>query len=343
MSLRSMTGFGRARTELTQAVLGGGAGAAGTGVAIVVEVRSVNLKGLEVKLRLPRSLLHEEPALIRRVKGSLERGRVDVTIDLQAERSAAAAVVDVARVAAVIAALQDIAAAHPQVSTSMTGGELLGVPGVFVRTGDDEHAIVVDDTLMAAVNAAVDEATRNLVRARDEEGTGLTLELRRRRDSIARLVDEVAGRTASAVADKQAKLRERLGVLLGEHLEPGRLVAELALMAERLDIPRNWLACACTSSSSTNCCRPRAAVAASISCARSSCARPIRSPANAPTPTPPIWSSSSRPRSSDCANKPKTSSRACRRRHHRSRRHRRRHHRRRHHRRHHRRRHRRCC
>jgi uncharacterized protein (TIGR00255 family) len=231
-----MTGFGRARTELTQAVLGGGAGAAGTGVAIVVEVRSVNLKGLEVKLRLPRSLLHEEPALIRRVKGSLERGRVDVTIDLQAERSAAAAVVDVARVAAVIAALQDIAAAHPQVSTSMTGGELLGVPGVFVRTGDDEHAIVVDDTLMAAVNAAVDEATRNLVRARDEEGTGLTLELRRRRDSIARLVDEVAGRTASAVADKQAKLRERLGVLLGEHLEPGRLVAELALMAERLDI-----------------------------------------------------------------------------------------------------------
>ncbi len=236
MSLRSMTGFGRARTELTQAVLGGGAGAAGTGVAIVVEVRSVNLKGLEVKLRLPRSLLHEEPALIRRVKGSLERGRVDVTIDLQAERSAAAAVVDVARVAAVIAALQDIAAAHPQVSTSMTGGELLGVPGVFVRTGDDEHAIVVDDTLMAAVNAAVDEATRNLVRARDEEGTGLTLELRRRRDSIARLVDEVAGRTASAVADKQAKLRERLGVLLGEHLEPGRLVAELALMAERLDI-----------------------------------------------------------------------------------------------------------
>jgi uncharacterized protein (TIGR00255 family) len=236
MSLRSMTGFGRARTELTQAVLGGGAGAAGTGVAIVVEVRSVNLKGLEVKLRLPRSLLHEEPALIRRVKGSLERGRVDVTIDLQAERSAAAAVVDVARVAAVIAALQDIAAAHPQVSTSMTGGELLGVPGVVVRTGDDEHAIVVDDTLMAAVNAAVDEATRNLVRARDEEGTGLTLELRRRRDSIARLVDEVAGRTASAVADKQAKLRERLGVLLGEHLEPGRLVAELALMAERLDI-----------------------------------------------------------------------------------------------------------
>jgi uncharacterized protein (TIGR00255 family) len=236
MSLRSMTGFGRARTELTQAVLGGGAGAAGTGVAIVVEVRSVNLKGLEVKLRLPRSLLHEEPALTRRVKGALERGRVDVTIDLQAERSAAAAVVDVARVAAVIAALQDIAAAHPQVSTSMTGGELLGVPGVFVRTGDDEHAIVVDDTLMAAVNAAVDEATRNLVRARDEEGTGLTLELRRRRDSIARLVDEVAGRTASAVADKQAKLRERLGVLLGEHLEPGRLVAELALMAERLDI-----------------------------------------------------------------------------------------------------------
>jgi uncharacterized protein YicC (UPF0701 family) len=69
-----------------------------------------------------------------------------------------------------------------------------------------------------------------------EERDLLTLELRRRKDSIARLVDDVAARTATAVADKQAKLRERLAVLLGEHLEPGRLVAELALMAERLDV-----------------------------------------------------------------------------------------------------------
>lgn len=232
MSLRSMTGFGRARTELAPAP----GGTAGGGIAVLVEVRSVNLKGLEVKIRLPRALVPEEPALMRRVKSALERGRVDVSIELQAERSTAAAVVDEARVDAVIAALQAIARSHPEVSSSMTGGELLGLPGVFLRPTDDEHAIVVDDTLMAAVNAAVDEATRGLVRARADEGAGLTLELRRRKDSIARLVDDVAARTATAVADKQAKLRERLAVLLGEHLEPGRLVAELALMAERLDV-----------------------------------------------------------------------------------------------------------
>jgi uncharacterized protein (TIGR00255 family) len=236
MSLRSMTGFGRARTELAPALAPGAGAGAGGGIAVLVEVRSVNLKGLEVKIRLPRALVPEEPALMRRVKSVVERGRVDVSIELQAERSTAAAVVDEARVDAVIAALQAIARSHPEVSASMTGGELLGLPGVFLRPADDEHAIVVDDTLMAAVNAAVDEATRGLVRARADEGAGLTLELRRRKDSIARLVDDVAARTATAVADKQAKLRERLAVLLGEHLEPGRLVAELALMAERLDV-----------------------------------------------------------------------------------------------------------
>ena len=236
MSLRSMTGFGRARTELAPALAPGAGAGAGGGIAVLVEVRSVNLKGLEVKIRLPRALVPEEPALMRRVKSVLERGRVDVSIELQAERSTAAAVVDEARVDAVIAALQAIARSHPEVSASMTGGELLGLPGVFLRPADDEHVIVVDDTLMAAVNAAVDEATRGLVRARADEGAGLTLELRRRKDSIARLVDDVAARTATAVADKQAKLRERLAVLLGEHLEPGRLVAELALMAERLDV-----------------------------------------------------------------------------------------------------------
>ena len=76
-ALKSMTGFGRASRDVA-------------GVSVAVEVRSVNHKGLDVKVRLPRQSGALEEQIGRRVRAALERGRVDVTVDVartQAARS----------------------------------------------------------------------------------------------------------------------------------------------------------------------------------------------------------------------------------------------------------------
>src|SRR5437867_11362459 len=68
-SLRSMTGFGRAE-------------AGGDGVAVTVEARSVNHRHLDIALRLPRTLGAFEMDARRLIQSRLERGRIDVTVQL---------------------------------------------------------------------------------------------------------------------------------------------------------------------------------------------------------------------------------------------------------------------
>lgn len=225
-TLRSMTGFGR--------------GTAPThGGTVVVELRAVNHKGLEVKCRLPRALLAHEPQLHRTCKVRLERGRVDLNVELVKDHSGqgSASVVDVERVDAVVAALQGIAARHPGVAPTLTGGELLSVPGVLVRQSDvDADSDVAGPEQLAAVDAAVDAALAGLVLAREAEGRGLVLELTRRKDAIVGLVDQIEARTQTQVQEKADKLRERLTAILKDFAEPARIVAETAALAERLDV-----------------------------------------------------------------------------------------------------------
>ena len=75
-AMRSMTGFGRSQREAH-------------GVRAVVEVKSVNHKGLDVKVRLPRDAGQLESEIVQLVKGACERGRVDVSVDIVAVEPAA--------------------------------------------------------------------------------------------------------------------------------------------------------------------------------------------------------------------------------------------------------------
>src|SRR3989442_5541034 len=67
--VRSMTGFGRAE-------------ASGESIAVTVEARSVNHRHLDVALRLPRAFAALELEARRLVQSRLERGRVDVNLQL---------------------------------------------------------------------------------------------------------------------------------------------------------------------------------------------------------------------------------------------------------------------
>jgi uncharacterized protein (TIGR00255 family) len=222
-TISSMTGFGRGRFELQG------------GIAVVAEAKTVNHKGLEVKLRLPRSLAADEVALTKQVRTRLERGRVDVNIDVVSLTPAAAFAFDHARVAAIVDAVQQLAHTHPQLVPTLTAGELLRLPGVVVEGASSDH-VVDDAALSAAAAAALDEAIAALLASRAAEGAGLLEVVRGHRDSIARLTEEIAQRMEGAVADKRQKLQERLQAVLQEHLEPARLVAEVSLLAERLDV-----------------------------------------------------------------------------------------------------------
>jgi len=224
--MRSMTGFGRGNAEQGR-------------VRATVDVRSVNHRFLDLKLRgAPLQPVLEE-AVTSKLRGAVERGSVAVTVHLVRQGEGATRIdLDVAkhthRMLADLA--RELALPAPDLAL------VLSQPGVVI-TGDDHR----DDTDDAAVLAAVDAALAQLSKMRETEGAALARELLSRLDELAQLKATVARLAADLPERTHKKLQARMEKLLADEaqdrsndiaawIDPARLSQELAVLADRADV-----------------------------------------------------------------------------------------------------------
>ncbi|HXD99254.1 MAG TPA: YicC/YloC family endoribonuclease [Candidatus Acidoferrum sp.] len=220
-----MTGFGRAELR-------------GDTLVVTVEARSVNHRHLDVALRVPRALAALELDARRAIAARLERGRVDVSVQVAAvnEQASQRIVTDTALAREYVARARALAAevADLGVTGGVTLEWLLHRPGV-VRTEEAEPADVV--VPWAVLEQALGRALDELVARREAEGERLGQELRSLHAELAATVDIMAGRAPAAVARREQRLRERLQALLGAAgVDEGRIVTEAAIWADKADI-----------------------------------------------------------------------------------------------------------
>jgi uncharacterized protein (TIGR00255 family) len=220
-----MTGFGRAELR-------------GDTLVVTVEARSVNHRHLDIALRLPRALTALELDARRAIATRLERGRVDVSVQVAAvaEQASQRIVTDAALAREYVARARALATdvADLDVTGGLTLEWLLQRPGV-VRMEEAEPADVVVPwpILEQALSRALDE----LVARRTAEGQRLAQELRSLHAELAATVDTMAGRAPSAVARREQRLRERLHTLLGAAgVDEARVVTEAAVWADKADV-----------------------------------------------------------------------------------------------------------
>jgi uncharacterized protein (TIGR00255 family) len=207
-----MTGFGRGSVDAGQRRLR-------------VEIRSVNHRGLDLKIRSGESDAFCDSEIARAVRAAVERGAVTVLI--RDESAAASAGIDEARVRALYGVLerlrQELKIAEPV--TLGTVGAYLGASHGAALSGES-----LWEVLRPAVEAALDELTA--MRAR--EGAALAADLGARRSRLGELTATLRARAATLPEKFAQRLHERLAGQTG--IEPGRLAQEVALMAERLDV-----------------------------------------------------------------------------------------------------------
>lgn len=216
-----MTGFGRAE------------GQAG-GHGFIWELRSVNGRGLDLRLRLPPGCDALEPAL-RDAAAALRRGNVTANLTLVREAEA--------RVAIDPAALEAVLAVATALAARIAGAPppraeaLLALPGVM-RVGREEFDPTADPGSGAALQAGFAEALAALLAAREAEGARIAGVVGTLLDEIASLRDTAAGQAA----DQPRLHRERLAESLRQLLEAAppvpdeRLAQEIALLATRSDV-----------------------------------------------------------------------------------------------------------
>jgi len=217
--MRSMTGFG-----LGEASLGGG--------KLAVEIRGVNHRFLDVRVRVPRELGDLAGFVEQVAREKLTRGRYEVALRVDGV-ALGAPVLDRDRARAAFRALSELRdelAPGTEVPLSLLGS----IPDLFVSPIDREI-----ERLREATRAAFEAAVKALDTMRAHEGKALGEDLMKRLSSVRRLAREVERRAPDVVEAHRKRLRERADRLRASteiDVEPGRLELEIAIFAERSDI-----------------------------------------------------------------------------------------------------------
>ncbi len=221
MALYSMTAFARADVEHA-------------GWRGIFEVKSVNGRGLEVRVRVPAILDGFDIHLRKHAGTRLGRGTVFVNLTLQETDPASDFKIDEARLARLVA-LAGTLRDRPEIAPARLDG-LMRLPGV-IESGSkpldrDERA-----ALEAVLHDAFDEALGALIEAREREGRALEEALGH---ALGR-IDELVARAESAAAARLPAIRDRLAARLAElidmnRIDPRRLEEEAALLALKLDV-----------------------------------------------------------------------------------------------------------
>lgn len=215
-----MTGYGRGEAERG-------------GTRAVAEIRSVNHRFLDLKLRGNGLGLELEDKLRGCVKKALSRGAITLTLRIESGGAGREVRIDVESARRVYRSLRSLA---DELGVERPGGlELVcSVPGV-VSVDESEP----DESLAAAATGAVTAALEALVAMRQHEGDVLAADLRGRLDKLIELTAALESHAVAAPAEAQRRLTERVDRLLAGsavEIDPGRLAQEVALLSDRLDV-----------------------------------------------------------------------------------------------------------
>lgn len=216
-----MTGYGQGSVELPN-------------VRVTAEVRSVNNRFADLRLRIPSELAAMERGLRRKILARVQRGRVELS--LRVERTDGAD----SRPVLNRALLQEVVRASTELRQ---GGEAAGeldlatvlvVPGMF---RPESVEIEWNDAEREALEGAIDAAMQALDQDRLREGASLQTEIAARLDAMDGLTKKVRRLAEGIPSSLRDKILERLRAL-GDDLEldPARVAQEAAFLAERADV-----------------------------------------------------------------------------------------------------------
>ena len=218
--IRSMTGYGRAAFEVA-------------GLGFEVEVRSVNHRHLDARVKLPRMLSDHEHALKALAQEKLQRGKVDIHISPASDTMPSRLEIDRAAAEQYVQAAADLREQYA-LAGELDVATLLGLPGV-TRLVEPELA---EKELATALASAVAQALDALDAMRLREGTALAEEFDGRLTRISQLTEELDSRADTVQEAVREKLRKRSQQLKQETglLDEARLHQEIVIAADRLDI-----------------------------------------------------------------------------------------------------------
>lgn len=201
------------------------------------DLRSVNGKGLDLRLRVPDWIEGLEAALRARLGARLSRGNVTVGLKIQADEGDVGAQLNDVALEAALTAMAAVEARAMDRGLSLapaTAADVLGVRGVYETGGEQEDSTALAKVLLAEFDAVLSA----FVEMREHEGRALGAVMGAQLDEIDRLTESAAVAAADRRPQTEAAFRAALERVMknADGADETRVAQELALLAVKLDV-----------------------------------------------------------------------------------------------------------
>ena len=219
--LKSMTGYGKGE-------------ASNNDFRIKVELKSVNHRYLDITVKLPRYLIYLEESIKRVVKEKLNRGKIDIFINLDYENMSSLDVkVDIPLAKSFKNALEDLRS-QLGLEDAVRLNNILSIQDV-IKT---EKRDLDEESVWETLKSALDESLNRILSMREAEGEQLKADMLGKLDNIGRVADEIMERSPLVVEEYRRKLNERILVLVEDAalIDQDRLAMEVAVYADKSSI-----------------------------------------------------------------------------------------------------------
>ncbi len=216
----SMTGFGRGEYK-------------SGGIELIVEIKTVNNRYLDVAVKSPRVFAAAEDVIRAAVREKMTRGHADVYISLSDKREREKTLYFDENLAKGYVAAAKRAEQLFGAQNDVTVSNILRFPDVLRA----EENTGLDDELSKALAAALDTALDRLNAMRKTEGAKLEKDMLSRMDAIEKTVDAISKRAPLVSENYREKLEAKMRKILdGENYDEARLLQEAALFADKCNI-----------------------------------------------------------------------------------------------------------
>jgi uncharacterized protein (TIGR00255 family) len=201
---------------------------------ITAEIKTINNRYCDINIKTPRHLRFFEDNIRKILKNSVQRGRIDVYINIDYLSESDTVIVPNLCLAKQYKNAIDQIKNELEINSNVSIDTIIKFQDVLVAKEDTED----EEELRLCVEAAMNNAVENLIKMRAIEGEQLKADIRSSMDKSLGLIEEIVKNSETIVADYKTRFETRIKELIGSNyeLDENRLYNEIVIYADKSDI-----------------------------------------------------------------------------------------------------------
>ncbi len=217
--IKSMTGY--SKTEINE-----------NGIAVTVEIKSLNGRFLEISCRMPKQLQHKEIEVRELIKSQLIRGSITININIEQQEAEQSFNLNFDAAEACYNTLNELRK-RLKIKSVVDMKDVLVFADKFQKINNE----VDEDLQSKLIMKGVREAIKALDNMRRREGTQISKDIFTRMKKIQDTVKKIEVSGAERIPQEREKLRQRVAQLFeSDEYDEQRIQMEMVLLADKLDI-----------------------------------------------------------------------------------------------------------